>query len=84
MDEKPFFEIDIRKFNDSQLSELKKFEKTYFDLDKILNTASDLKYIGYLKKYFTEQAEAPEDDFIKFLAAKVYNGRLTKNVTDQF
>ncbi|WP_303681056.1 type I restriction endonuclease, partial [Pelodictyon luteolum] len=51
MDEKPFLEFDITEINDGQLEELKKFHKSSFDVDSIVNTASDLKYTNELKQF---------------------------------
>ena len=43
MDEKPFLEVDITDIRDNQIEELKKFHKSYFDVNSILNSASELK-----------------------------------------
>ena len=45
MDDKPFLEVDITDLRDNQIEELKKFHKSYFDVDNILNSASELKYM---------------------------------------
>jgi hypothetical protein len=84
MDSKPFFEFDVRNFNNGHLLELKKFTKTTFDLDKILNTANDLKYVGAIGKILDREFETPSEDFVKFLTTQVYTGRLTKAVLEQF
>jgi len=52
MDSKPFFEFNIVDFEEHQIEELKKFTKSAFDLDKILTTASELKYTNSLKRFF--------------------------------
>ena len=44
MDEKPFLEFNVTDIKDNQIEELKKFHKSYFDVDNIVNTASELKY----------------------------------------
>lgn len=49
MDEKPFLEIDITDIKESQIEELKKFHKSYFDVENILSSASELKYTGSLR-----------------------------------
>ena len=49
MDEKPFLEVNLLDVKPSQIEELKKFHKTYFDVDNIINSASELKYTGELK-----------------------------------
>lgn len=84
MDSTPFLAFDITEINENQIEELKKFHKTYFDLDSITNTASDLKYTNSLKNIFMAQFANPSEDFVKFFASQVYNGRLIQKVLDQF
>jgi hypothetical protein len=84
MDSKPFFEFNITKFTDAQLAELQKFTKASFNLDSILNTANDLKYVGAITKVLEEEFATPSEEFIKFLASQVYNGRFTKTIAEQF
>lgn len=84
MDDKPFLEVNITDLRDNQVEELKKFHKSYFDVDNILNSASELKYMGELKAIIQEEFSAPSVDFVKMLATKVYDGRMMQNVIDQF
>ena len=46
MDDKPFLEINMLDLKDTQIEELKKFHKSYFDVDMILSSACELKYMG--------------------------------------
>lgn len=46
MDEKPFLEVNFLELKDTQAKELKKFHRSYFDIENILSFASELKYIG--------------------------------------
>ncbi|BCN92885.1 hypothetical protein THMIRHAM_06700 [Thiomicrorhabdus immobilis] len=84
MDSKPFFIIDLNKFEKHEIEELKKFTKTAFNLDDILNTASDLKYTNEVKKILNKELESPSDEFVRFFASKIYSGRLTQTVMEQF
>ncbi|MCG8472153.1 MAG: hypothetical protein MI742_09880 [Desulfobacterales bacterium] len=43
-----------------------------------------MKYLSELKKVIRQQFEAPEEDFVKFFASKVYDGILTAKVKCQF
>ena len=40
MDEKPFLEVNLLDIKDNQIEELKKFHKSYFDVDNILSSAN--------------------------------------------
>lgn len=84
MDLEPFFEFNLLELKDSSISELKKFGKQQFDIDVIFNTASELKYSGLVKQYFSGQLEQPSDDFIALIASNVYSGRKTQAIIEKF
>ena len=84
MDSRPFFTFNILGFQDHQINELKKFTKSAFSLDDILTTASTLKYTGAIKKILEEELSNPSEPFVRFFASKIFDGRLTKPVIEQF
>lgn len=84
MDAKPFFEFNMLDIRESSVEELKKFTKAAFDLSGILTTASELKYTREIKRVLMEQLQEPSEDFIKFFATKVYTGKVTHTVREQF
>ncbi|SFN11152.1 hypothetical protein [Nitrosomonas communis] len=85
MDEKPFFEFNVLDFRDQQVDELKKFTKSAFNVELILNTASDLKYTRAIRNVLSDWMTAPSEDFVKILCSEVINGkRFTPAVKEQF
>ncbi len=84
MDAKPFFEFDMLNFRPAQLEELSKFCNENFDVDAILNTASDLKYRSLLMKEVSAELEKPCEEFSRLLVGRVYEGKLTSNVMAKF
>jgi hypothetical protein len=84
MDEKPFFVFNLQTFDEKSIEELKKFAKHAFQLDDILATASDLKYTNAIKKLLAEEWAGPSEDLIKFFGSRVYSGRMTQSVVEQF
>lgn len=84
MDEKPFFEFNISEIKEAQVEELKKFHKSYFDVENISNTASDLKYTNELKALITSELRNPSTVFVKHFANQVYQGKLTEKILNQF
>ena len=84
MDEKPFLTIDVLDIKDPQISELKKFCKSNFDIDAIFDIASELKYVNAFKNLFLEQLQSPTDDFVKLFLNDIYFGVKTQNVIDKF
>jgi hypothetical protein len=84
MDEKPFLEFNLTEIKDNQIEELKKFHKSYFDIDSIVNTASELKYTNELKVLIQQELTNPSVDFVKHFARQVYPSVITQKVLEQF
>ena len=84
MDEKPFLEFDITNLKENTINEITKFHKSNFDVNNIVNNASSLKYTKEIKKLINEELNEPTFDFIRLFANKVYNGRLTEKVMEEF
>lgn len=84
MDEKPFLEINLFDLKSNSIEELKKFHKSYFDVENILNSASELKYTSALKSVISEEFQNPTPEFVKMFAKQVYDGMITPKLLDQF
>jgi hypothetical protein len=84
MDEKPFLEVNMLDLKDTQIEELKKFHKSYFDTEKILSSASELKYLGELKVRLSTEFTNPSTEFVKFISKGIYTGMFTQKVIEQF
>lgn len=84
MDEKPFLEINMNDIKDSQIEELKKFHRSYFNIDDIMSSASELKYMGELKSVLSKEFNAPTSDFVRYFVKQVYEGMFTSKVCEQF
>lgn len=84
MDEKPFLEFNITEIKDNQIEELKKFHKTYFDVESIVNNASELKYTNELIHLLQQELNNPTVDFVKHFAKQVYPSIITAKVLELF
>ena len=84
MDKVPFFEFNLRDYDRADVEEFEKFAKVAFDLDNILNNASELKYVKKLAKILESEFKDPSEGFVKFFSNQVYEGRMTNAVCDQF
>lgn len=84
MDEKPFLEFDITQLKDNVVAEIAKFHKSNFDVDKIVDNASSLKYTKEIKRLIEDQLLRPSYDFVRLFAGDVYSGRLTERVMEEF
>jgi len=84
MDEKPFLEFNVTDIKDNQIEELKKFHKSYFDIDNIVNTASELKFMNELKILINLEFQNPTDGFVRHFAKQIYSGILTAKLMELF
>lgn len=84
MDDVPFLEINMEELKDAQIEELKKFHKSYFDVDNIISTAGKLKYMSELKREIRTEVNTPSPDLVRIFAKRVYDGTMTQKVLDQF
>ncbi len=84
MDEKPFLEIDISNLDDHAVPELFKLTRSAFDVESIINAAGEMKYINQIRKLIDSELNNPSDDFVKFIATRVYDGIITQKVRESF
>lgn len=84
MDEKPFLEFSVIDIKENQLEELKKFHKSYFDIENIISAASELKYMNELRSLISAEFTNPGENFVRHFARQVYPGMITAKVLDQF
>ncbi|MCW2119612.1 type I restriction endonuclease [Flavobacterium sp. 7A] len=84
MDQKPFLEFDITNLKDNVINEIAKFHKSNFDVNNIVTNASSLKYVKEIRKQINDELTNPSNEFVKLFANKVYGGRLTEKVMEEF
>jgi hypothetical protein len=84
MDAKPFLEIDLLDIKEPLLEELKRFRKESFVIEEILSSASELKYTKEMKKILGEELNSPSEEFVRFFTKRVYSGKMTKRVKEDF
>ena len=84
MDEKPFFELNLEDLRENHIEKLKEFHKSYFNIESILNTASELKYTNEIRNLIVKEIAEPSDDFVKYFARQVYPSMITKPILEQF
>jgi hypothetical protein len=84
MDEKPFLVVNMLDLREPLVKELQRLQKGSLDVDELVTAAGDLKYTREIRKVFSENVSDPSEDFARFFAGKVYSGRLTQKVLEQF
>jgi hypothetical protein len=84
LDERPFLTFDLSDLQSQLTAELRKFAKSEFNVDGILQSAHRLKYTGAIKKEIASQMENPSEEFVRLLIANLQTGRFTAAVREQF
>nr|WP_321442949.1 type I restriction endonuclease [uncultured Cohaesibacter sp.] len=82
MDATPFFRFDFQSHDKSQVEELSKFRKETFNIDCIIEAASNLKYKRNAADYLKSQFEDPDDDFVRLVGRQIHDGQMNKGAMD--
>lgn len=84
MDVLPFLDFNLLSIKEGQVEELKKFQKDNFNVAKIFDSASVLKYQSKFKQTISEQFQNPSDEFVRLFLQDVYSGMKTQSVIERF
>ncbi len=84
MDERPFLIIKMDDLSEAEIEQLKKFHKSYYNVDEILSTAQELKYMTEIKGILNQEFTAPSKDFVRYIIRPVYSGQIKESVLDVF
>jgi hypothetical protein len=84
MDTESFFEFNILDLNDENIIEINKYTKSNFNVDKIYESASELRYLSKIKRLIISQSKKPSDAFVNYILGEMQNGRKTKALVDTF
>lgn len=84
MDEKPFLEFNIEEIKDGQIEQLKEFHKSYFNIENIYQSASELKYINEIRQLIQSEFIEPNDEFVRYFVKQVYPSVVTSKVLEAF
>ena len=83
MDEKPFLELDLLNIDEYVVPEIQKLTKSKFDINSIISSAGELKYVSQIKKILASLLNDPDESFVKFIASKIYDGPVTAKIKEQ-
>ncbi|MBN2734717.1 MAG: type I restriction enzyme HsdR N-terminal domain-containing protein [Methanomicrobiaceae archaeon] len=83
MDSKPFLELNMLNLTDPQIAALNRFRKDSFDVDAILPSAIEMKYVREIKTILSTQLENPDIEFVKYFARQITHTKLTQKTIDE-
>jgi predicted type IV restriction endonuclease len=84
LDKIPFLDFEITNLTETILSELQKFQKTDFEISKIIDTATELKITNEIKRILQDEFKNPTPEFIKHFIRQIHAGNATDRVINQF
>ena len=84
MDEKPFFVLDMERPKKSDFQTLESFTKESFDIERIVAEAGHLKMQSLVGKELEQEFSKPSEEFVRLIAARVHDGRITASIKERF
>ena len=84
MDDRPFFTFDLDDYRSSDLKSLQAFERSDFNLERIVSHASTLKLQSEVQAELRKEISDPSDDLVRIIAGRLHEGRMTETVRDRF
>ena len=83
MDDMPYMEFDVENPSLDLIPKLQELRKERFNDEKAVRIAEQLKYTGQFKQLLASQMDAPEEDFVRFFAQRVWSGKINQSVKDK-
>lgn len=82
MDDRPFFTFSMDAIRPADIKTLEKFAKSSFDIEKIVQEAGLLKLQSLLRKELEKEFAEPSEEFVRMMANRVYDGRVTAQMRE--
>lgn len=84
MDDKPFFIFSMDALKRTDAAILERFTRSQFNIDAILAEAGRLKLESQMRLEVEKEFAKPSDEFVRLIAGRVKNARMTASVKEQF
>jgi hypothetical protein len=84
MDDKPFFTFSMDAVRPTDAKTIESFTKSAFDVERIVREAEDLKLQSQVRKELESEFAEPSEEFVRIIAGRVYEGRITQAVKETF
>lgn len=75
MDQAPFMVLDLAHPKESTVRRVSMLSKDEFELERMLETASDLKHLNEIKAILRRQFDEPDQELVKFFFSHVCPGK---------
>ena len=84
MDAKPFFTLDMEAVKKGDIRTLENFTKGNFNIETIVVEAGNLKMQSLVAKELEKEFAEPSEEFIRLVANRVHEGRVTASIKESF
>lgn len=84
MDEKPFLIVNMRDLSDTDIEQLKKFHKSYYNEEEILSTAQELQITIQVKNLLNSDFQQPSDEFTRYFVRSLNDGKYNAKLVEQY
>lgn len=84
MDEKPFLVVDMLNLTDTDIEQLKKFHKSYYNEQDILSTAQELQITIQVKDLLSRNFQQPDDEFTRYFVRSLNDGKYSAKLVEQY
>ena len=84
MDEKPFLVVNMLDLSDSDIEQMKKFHKSYYNESEILSTAQELQITIQIKEILIKNFQSPGDEFTRYFVRCLNDGRSNPKLIEQY
>jgi hypothetical protein len=82
MDTKPFLIFSLADVQPEACEQLKKLTKSAFNMEEMLTAAQEMKLLREIKRVLAAEYAAPSEEFVRFIASQVHQGRVTQSVRE--
>lgn len=84
MDENPFLVVNMLDLSDTDIEQLKKFHKSYYNEQEILSTAQELQITIQVKELLNRNFQNPEDEFVRYFVKYTGDGKSSAKQIEQY
>lgn len=84
MDEKPFLVVNMLDLSDTDIEQLKKFHKSYYNEQDILSTAQELQITIQVKELLNRNFQSPGDEFVRYFVKYTGDGKSSAKQIEQY
>lgn len=84
MDEKPFLIVNMLDLSESDIEQMKKFHKSYYNESEILDTAQELQITIQIKEILAKDFQSPGDEFTRYFVRSLNDGKSTPKLIEEY